>query len=266
MRAMIPLLLLVLLLASGCRQEAYAPADLPHVDEEERMAAIGLLERAGLDSLEAAFARVDHRAHVLHERLHQLDGAGRVTAYRRRALLFDPPEVRTLHAEAGGTFDFGAFGRFVSFDDLDRLPRNPVPFLLAEEAPFLTPRGREAYHFAFEPDTSMAGAAVRVVLVRAHPVDGNDQPLRLARLLIDAESEQIVALRVHRASSHLLFGETSVLEVALTRAGGAWLPDRTHYMVALRAPLAATRRFQLERHYELPREAEILATDGRARL
>jgi hypothetical protein len=229
------------------------------VDKDVRDSASCGPVPAATPALDAAFERIAEWPHLLHEQLRQLDESGRTTAYRRRTLAYEPPVVQTLHAEARGTFDFGTFGRFVSFDDLDRLPQNPVPFLLADEAPFLTPRGREVYHFAFEPDTTIAGAVVRVVAVRAIPRVGDDQPVRAARILVEAESEQIIGLRLHRSSSNILFGETSVLAISLARAGAAWVPERTYYRVALRAVLTATRHFSLERRYQLERDHDVLA-------
>jgi hypothetical protein len=247
--------LISILLLAGCAPGPPEPIELPEVAPDERDEAITLLERSGTDLLDASFQALDRRSHTLREHLHQLDEAGRISAFRRRTIVHEPPETETVSSESEGTFDFGAFGRFVSFDDLDRLPQNPVPFLLAEDPPFLTPRGRDVYHFAFEPDTTLGGVRVRVVAVTAIPREADDQPLRWARLFIEPGAEQIVGISLRRHSQNVLFGETSLLEVMLApRPDGTWLPQRSDYRVALRAALTATRRFQLLREYGVGRE------------
>lgn len=264
MRTLIVILAAVALAA--CESRPVDSPTLRAVDPGERDSAIALLQRVGTETIDRAFAELSRQPHTLHERLHQFDESGRINAYRRRTVAVDPPDVTTVTSESEGTFDFGAFGRFVSFDDLDRLPQNPVPFILAEDPPFLTPQGRELYHFAFDPDTTVHYVRLTSVTVTARPGDGDDQPLRRARMLIDPATEQIVSLRIERHSSNVLFGETSTLEISLSPSRQlTWLPARTNYRVALRAALTATRRFQLERDYELPGapRSELAARDPR---
>lgn len=241
---------ILLLLLSGCYPERPPAQALPEVSPEEREEALALAEAADRASLEAAFDRLSRHPHTLRERLHQFDADGRVNAYRRRTVDVDGPERETVFAEQEGTFDFGAFGRFVSFEDMDRLPENPVPFLLPEDPPYLTARGREAYRFALAPDTTIGGRAVRVVRVDALPDEGDDQAVRGARLFVDSATGDLVGVILRRASQNVLFGEQSTLELMLAPGpGGGWLPRTTDYRVAVRAALTATRRFQLQRDY-----------------
>jgi hypothetical protein len=102
--------------------------------------------------------------------------------------------------------------------------------------------------------------------VRAAVVEepGEDLPLRSVRLFIDPASEEVIGVRLHRHSSNLLFGETSQLELMLAPfPDGRWLPKRTDYRVALRAALTATRRFHLERTYEVPAEGWTMLKEWR---
>lgn len=245
-----PLVLALAALLATCRP-APPPADLPPEDPAARAEALALLEAASPTTLEAAFDRLRGRPHGLLERLEQLDAAERVTAHRTRRRVVEGGTPRTLEAEQDGTFDFGLFGRFVSMDDLDRLPENPVPFVLADDPPpYLTPAGREAYAFGLAPDTTLGGRTVRVVTVTARPGEGDGQPLRAARLYVEAASGALVGVRLDRRVATPLYGEVSRLELLLRPdPSGDWLPERTVYAVALRAALTGTRRFRLIRQY-----------------
>jgi hypothetical protein len=242
---LIPLLALTL---AAC-ETTPDPPPLTAEEAAARDSVIQLIEAASRDALDEAFARLATTEHTVRERLEQFDERGRVNAFRRRTVEVRDGETETVFREAEGTFDFGAFGRFVSFDDLDRLPENPVPFLGPDDPPYLSPQGREAYRFAFAPDTLLAGRTARVITIRAR--EGEDGlALRSARLYVDAASGDLVGVRIRRHSQHVLFGETSSLVLLLAPApDGAWLPELTDYRVSLRAALTATRRFQLVREY-----------------
>ena len=248
-------LCIIILLALGsaaCEpQVATPPPVLTPAEQAEREEALALAEDAGRDLMNQAFARLATRPHIVREELVQLDAEGRETAARRRIMRAEPDTVETVASEARGTFDFGAFGRFVSFEDMDHLPANPVPFIVPEDPTYLSPQGREVYHFALAADTLLGAARVRIVTVTARPNEGDNQALRSARLYVDPASGDLVGIRVHRHSQNILFGETSVLHLMLTPGPeGNWLPAETRYTVAVRAALTATRRFRLQRAYE----------------
>lgn len=246
-----PRLLLIPLLALGLAACETTP-DAPPLSPSEtaaRDSVIVVIETASREAIDEAFARLANTEHTIRERLEQFDERGRVNAFRRRTLHVEGGRAETAFAEAEGTFDFGAFGRFVSFDDLDQLPDNPVQFLLPDDPPYLTPQGRDAYDFAFAPDTLLAGRAARVITVDARPGEGDGLALRSARLYVDDATGDLVGIRLRRHSQNMLFGETSVLTLMLAPAGNVWLPQLTDYRVSMRAALTATRRFQLVREY-----------------
>jgi hypothetical protein len=249
----ISILLILALGIAACRPQVDAPPPVLSAEEQaERDQAIALAEGAGTGLLNDAFARLAGRPHSVREELAQLDAEGRVTAVRRRVMDVGPDTVETVATEATGTFDFGAFGRFVSFDDMDRLPANPVPYIVPDDPTYLSPQGREVYHFALAADTTIGPMRARVVTVTARPGEGDSQALRSARLYVDAASGELVGLRIHRHSQNVLFGESSMLHLMLAPGPqGAWLPAETRYTVAVRAALTATRRFRLYRAYDL---------------
>lgn len=243
MRPALPLLLLALLAA--CAEAP--PPSLPPGEAAARDSVVAALRAADRRPFEEAFEALGHTPHTVSERLEQVDPIGRVTATRTRTLRVAGGAPEVLSADSSGTFDLGTFGRFVSLDAVDRLPANPLPHLLPEDPPYLSPRGGEAYAFAFEPDTTLGGRPVRVPTARAH--SGADPAIREAVLFVDPASGALVGARVRRRQASPLFGETSTLAVLLRPEAGGWLPASTRFDVALRAPLTASRRFRLTREY-----------------
>jgi hypothetical protein len=242
--------LLALLLASLAACADAPPPALPPAEAAAQDAAVAAVRGVDRGPLEAAFDALALRPHTLTERLEQVDPIGQVLATRTRTLRVEGGEARTLSADSSGTFDLGTFGRFVSLDVVDRLPANPVPHLLAEDPPYLSARGQEAYTFAIEADTLVGGQPLRALAIRARPGEGDDQALREVVQFVEPATGALRGLRVRRHQASPLFGETSALAVHLAPAAdGTWLPETTRYDVALRAPLTAKRRFRLTRTY-----------------
>jgi hypothetical protein len=245
------LVLALMVATTGCAERTETEP-LPPTPVAEQDAVLALLRDLDRSVLDAAFDRLEIMPHVYTERLVQVDASGRPVATRIRTRQVEGGAARTVADETTGEFDLGVFGRFASPDDIDHLPTNPVPLILPMEPPYLGPRGREAYHFAFAPDTLIAGRTMRVVHVRARPGEGDDQELREAIMVVDPATNALVGVRVQRRQQSPMFGEESELTVFLEPGpDGTWLPASSRYALALRAPMTATRRFRLERVYEV---------------
>lgn len=222
------------------------PEQPPLTEDEriERDSVVALIERADPASLDRAFELLDDEPYIVLERLEQFTADGQVSAVRERTLTIDGESALVLNSSASGMFDFGSFGRFVSLDDLDHIPDNPVPFLIDDDPPYLTPVGEEVYRFSFGADTTLGDLHVRTLVIQALP--DAQFPLRNMTLYIDPSDSHLVGLRVHRESDSFFFGENSRMSLFLSQDR---LPAQATYDVEIHGALTATRRFRLSRTY-----------------
>ncbi len=245
---------LLALLLAGCAERP--PVPLPPDEAAERDSVLALLRVLDAADLTAAFDRLGRASYQVEVRTEQLGPDGTPAATRTRTLRVTPGGPTLLAADSTGTFDYGAFGRLVDHHGSGDAPGvNPVALVLPEEPAWLDPRGREAFRFAFAPDTLLGGRRARVLTVEARPGEGDEQPLRRARLYLDAKTNTLVGFRLHRRLESVLFGEASEALVLLHPGPDGWRPHRARFATALDAPLAARRRFRLTRRYTYPTEA-----------
>lgn len=250
------LLVLPLLLVAACTTPA--PEPLSPAEAGERDSVLAVLRTLDSEALDLAFARLgDASAPYLTEtRVEQLGTDGAPVAFRTRTLRIGPRRTTLVAADSSGTFDYGAFDVVAGSDAWEDSPGlNPVALTLPEEPAWLDPRGREAFRFGIAPDTLLGDRRVRVLTVEARPGEGDDQPLRRARLYLDSETSTLVGFRLHRRLASVLFGETSEALVLLHPGPDGWRPHRTRFETALDAPLATRRRFHLTRRYTFPTDA-----------
>ncbi|MDX1531044.1 MAG: hypothetical protein R3362_05925 [Rhodothermales bacterium] len=241
------LLVPLALVAAGCDEPAAppTPAEAARADS-----VLTLLRTADRTDLARAFERLEDYSYRVVTRTEQLGPAGDVVAATEDEVAVGPEGRRVLRRDTRGDYDFGAFTRFAG-DGEDEAPANPALLILPEEPAYLSPRARETFRFAFGPDTMLGGQPVETLLVRAAP-DQDGQQLRAATLWLDAETGDLVGVRLLQVESSFLFGERSRMTVLLRPGpGGAWLPDRVAAETALRAPLTEERRLRLVRSYGL---------------
>ncbi len=242
MHRLVPFLHCVLLLAA-CAEEP--PPALSPAEAAETDAVLDLL-RAADPGEPLRLSSDSSRSYELSEQIERLDAEGRVVASRSRRWRVGADGFRLLAADSTGTFGDEEGGRPTAPD--------PIGRVLPEEPAFLGPRGRETYRFALAPDTALGGRPVRVAAVEARPGEGDDQALRAARLYLDAATGRLVGATVRRRQASPLFGEESTLSAMLRPTPeGRWLPDRTRYDAAVRAPFSEPRRFRLTRQYTFER-------------
>lgn len=245
------LLILSLLCVAACGR-APEPPVLTEEARAERDSVIALVEIADPASFIDAFERLESMPYVVLERLEQFTPEGQVSALRERTLLIDGESTLVLESSASGMFDFGSFGRFVSLDDLDHIPENPIPFLIQDDPPYLTPAGKESYLFTFGADTTLGNLTIRTVDIHALP--DYDHPLQRAVLYVDPADRHLVGIRLHRYSDTFFFGENSRMSLFLSDDR---LPTTAVYDVEIRAALTVTRRFRLTRTYGGAEEVNV---------
>lgn len=222
-----------------------APSDDAPSDGAPSDSAFALLRDADPAMLGEAFERLGGRAYTITRRTEQLGEDGAPIASHTLTLRVTPSGTEVLAADSSGAFDFGGFERFA---DRRRAGPSAAPPVLPTDPAYLEPQGREA--FAFEPagDTLIGDRRVRIAAVRARPGEGDDQPLRAARLYVDAAGAVVGAI-VDRRQESVLFGEASRRTLFLRPSPDGWLPDRLTVASEVRAPLVAPRRFRLDERY-----------------
>ena len=276
--AAVPTLLLVagalfLSLLVGCSGESarHAPLHDPSrgaFQQEPFRTAAGTRKRAlqALDSLRqdalrGAFEALDTLGHTRHVRTEQMNADGTVEAFEERVLCHTAAgRLRVLRSDSSGTFDFGALQRFT--DTQAGAPTTDLmQQVLPEKPAFLSQRNRYAFQYRLLADTTLESGPAHVVAVRARPDAGGDkQTVRRARLYLDADSHQLMALQLYRKRNSLLFDEATHLYVRVRPApnrteAAAWIPAETRFETRFDMPLRPARHFRSTTSYDFSRPA-----------
>lgn len=238
-------------LLAGCGPDAppppFARATLAFAETPEgRADALALLDTIQTTAMDSAFARLARQAYTRHVRTQQT-GPGAVRAARTQVVRYDATGGATVvRIDSAGTFPDGGL-LAPTPDPTARLTAFPAD-ALPDDPPYRTPRTQEAYRYRVRPDTLAGGLPVRVLEIQRR-ADAVQQPvIQRARLFVEADGRQLVALDLVRVSSAVLFGEASRVYVQLQRApdagdgpAAAWRPllARTwaHVDARLRQPL-----------------------------
>ncbi|QXD14941.1 hypothetical protein GQ464_016215 [Rhodocaloribacter litoris] len=246
-----PVFLLGLLLI-GCRagdvpEGAPAAETGPSATRDTALAVLSTLRR---DAFSGAFAALSAYRYTRYSRTEQLDAGGRRIAFAEQVVRHAGPAPEHIRVDSGGTFDFGFFRRFVSPARPTESPRDLSPYLLAEEPAFLSPRNRDAFSYRLQPDTLIWDRPAQVVEVRARPVAGEEQRVRMARLYLDRATGELIALAVARLDPALLFREESRYFAALRPVGDStWVPHLVRFHTRLHLPLLPPRQFRIVSAY-----------------
>lgn len=239
------------------RQEAFQKA------AGTREAALQALDAMKRGAMQGAFANLQHLAYTRHVRTEQLGAGGQVKAFEERVARHTPGGgLRIVRSDSSGTFDLGLLGRFTS-TEADAPATNLARQVLPEEPAFLSERSRYAFRYRLLPDTALAGGPAHVVAVRARPgPDGDKQTVRRARLYLNKDTGQLVAVRLHRVRRSLLFDEDTRQYVRIRpvphRAAPdstGWVPAETRFQTRLHMPLRPARRFRSSASYDQYRPA-----------
>ena len=242
-----PLLLALLTACAEPPSPSLSPTDAAGQDS-----VLAVLRTLDGDALGAAFARLEQSTpYVVETRIEQLGADGMPVASQSRTLRVGASDAEIVAADSAGTFDYGAFGALSGSTvwEAGGGGVNPVSLMLPEDPAWLDPRGREIFQFGTAPDTLLADRRVRALTVVARPGEGDDQPLRHARLYLDAETHTLVGFRLHRRMDSVLFGERTDALVLLHPDSGGWRPHQARFVTTLAAPLTPPRRFRLTRRY-----------------
>ena len=241
--------LFFLALALGACSDTPPPARAPEVAAEQD-SVLAVLRTVDTDALDAAYARLNV-PHFFTTRVEQLNGNGEVFARRSRTFDMSTRAPSLVEADSAGRFAFGGFERFSDRgDDLPAFAANPVALVLDEDPPYLDPRGAEVFVFALAGDTLLGGQAVQILSVTARPGE-DDQPLRSARLYVDASGD-LVGARIVRRQASMLFKESSTTALFLQPTADGWMPGHLTTDAMLQAPLTDARHFRLSERYTFP--------------
>lgn len=242
-RSALPLLPLLLCLAA-CGPETAPPEAMPQ-DLAVRDTVLAVLGRVDDRTFREAFTRLAAVPHTRHIRTTQLDASGRSIAGLERVIRHEDGAHRLLHADTLGAFAFGYLDPFVDAD-----PGTPAPAadwldaLLPQDPAYLAPRNRDAFTYRFRPDSVVAGVPVRVIEIRARAGEGDDQPIRRARLYLGRDADRLVAFSLHRSNRAFFVRETTAVFAAVRPGDGApWRPHVTRVRTWIDGPFRDPDRF-----------------------
>lgn len=249
------LCLVAVLVWAGCGTEPpsarlLAPDDtLFTTSDEEREAALAVLDTMNQDAMQRAFERLPDYAFTRRVHTEQLTPDDSVQATQERVLRFPPPDSAerpvVMHTDSSGTFQFDRLDRFAPAEGETALPTELTRHALPDDPAYLDPRSHEAFRYRLLTDT-LDNHPVQVVEVHAEPGElGADQAIRHARLYVNPDSNELVGLYLVRAEAGTLFREDSRSLVRLRPApDSGWVPARTHFHARVKVPLRAPQAFR----------------------
>lgn len=237
------------LLVAACA-DAPSPEPMGPDSAAARDSVLAVLDRLDTDALVDAFDRTSAFRYRTEVRTEQIGDDGALLAGRTVVADLGPSaEPDVLRIDSTGSFAFGGFDLFASPTSDRVLPAdNPAATVLPESPAYLDPQGREAFAFAFAPDTTLGDRRVRVLRIDARPEAG-DASIRHARLYFDPATDALVGVRLHQQTESFVFDAWSETSLFLQPVGGRWLPALVRHDVTLDAPFTADRRFRLLRAY-----------------
>lgn len=258
------------LLAAGCADLSSSSALQAPEEEAAADSVFALLERLDDTALRSAFEGLANHAHTQRARTAQFDADGALLASSEREVQYDEEGARAIRSESFGTFDFGYLRRFASSDENmeeSALAASGFPeHIILQDPPYASARNREAWRYAFAPDSILSAGPVRVVQITARPGFDASRSIRQVRLYLDRTSDRLEGLYVERTHTALWFREESVFFLsAAPLASGTWVPDRTRFETRVKLLLRPAQRFTSEAEYydfrEMDRVAQTNASD-----
>lgn len=241
-RSVLPAALALVLAAAACGTEAgRAPAP----------GEAGLwAEVQGLDTqaFREAWRRIQARDHGRTTRVEQLDETGRPVAFREWVVRFtaaDSHEV-VVSADSSGAFRFGMLDAFAPDGAGAPEAVDLAPYVLPDDAPYLSARNREKYAVARLPDSAAFGRPLQRIQVRAVPGPGDAESVRRVLYVLVGEGREVLAVQTEREDAALLFTERSRAYAGMRPdETGGLLPSVSWYETWIRPRFGTDRRFRI---------------------
>ena len=241
--------------------DGFAPAsptlqpDAPAVEAARRDSVLAVLADLRRTAIDSAFGRLSDYTYRRTRRtaaLHDADAAEAPT--RTSVVRFtradDGRRIEPVEIDSSGSFEEAPFGWFGGLATLREDTTELAPYILSDDPPYESGRGREAFLFRLRPDTLLDGRPTRVVLIEPHPTEGEGQQLRHVRLFIDRASNELAAIDVVRTQDALLYGERSRNFLKIQRLpDGAWVPDSLRIDTRFAPAGASTREVRTSARY-----------------
>lgn len=213
-----------------------------------------------MDSLDTrAFREAWHRPATLdHERTVRIEELGEsedIVAYREITVRFTAGDsvTTTVRTDSAGAFDFGLFEGLTGGESGAPVSFDPVPYVLPDDASFMSARNREKYGIRIGPDsTSLAGAVDRIE-VEALPGPGDGESVRRVDYLTRGTGGMLLAVDLERRDVALLFSERSRASASTAWDGtGGLLPVRSAYETWIIPRFGRNHRYRITTTWVYP--------------
>jgi hypothetical protein len=207
-------------------------------------------EVEGLDTqaFREAWRRVHARDHGRTTRVEQLDGAGRPVAFREWVVRFTAADSQDVlvRTDSSGAFRFGMLDAFAPEGAGAPEAVDLAPYVLPDDAPYLSARNREKYEVARLPDSTAFGRPLQRIQVRALPGPGDAEPVRRVLYVLVGEGREVLAVQTEREDAALLFTERSRAYAGMRPdEAGVLLPSVSWYETWIRPRFGTDRRFRI---------------------
>lgn len=239
-------LVLGILLLAGCGQDGVplGQGEREQVDEVATM-----LDDVDDGAFRAAFERISAYAYTRYTRTEQFDTDDYLVAYRevvQQSTMENGAREASVEAiDSAGTFEFGLFKRFTSSNLGGLDPVDLVPYLLPEDPAYLQARNQEKYEWEVLSDTLLWDTQAKVIEVRARPLHGDGENLRVVRHYVDRTTNELIAMYLERIDLALLFREESQFYVHMRRSPtGELVPHNTRFHTHIRTPFRTDNKFR----------------------
>jgi hypothetical protein len=207
-------------------------------------------EVEGLDTqaFREAWRHVQARDHGRTTRVEQLDETGRPVAFREWVVRFTAADSQdvVVRTDSSGGFRFGMLDAFAADGAGAPRPVDLAPYVLPDDAPYLSARNREKYQVARLPDSTAFGRPLQRIQVRALPGPGDAEPVRRVLYVLVGEGREILAVQTEREDAALLFTERSRAYAGMRPdEAGVLLPSVSWYETWIRPRFGKDRRFRI---------------------
>lgn len=197
-------------------------------------------------------ATLDHERTI---RVEELDASDEVLAFREITVRFLAADSVTIavRADSSGAFGFGMFDGLARGRSGTPDPPDPSPYVMPEDASFMSARNREKYAIRIGSDSTASDGADRHIEVEALSGPGDGEIVRRVRYATRGADDLLLSVDLEREDAALLFTDRSRASASTRWDGsGGLLPMRSVYETWIIPRFGRDRRFRITTTWTYP--------------